>query len=252
MKGVKIFLKLVFWLSLATAVVTFFLRENLPEPMELLPEIHGLPIMTETEKDDFSITSEDSKANLVTRKDYELSGLVVADYDSENWLDWTHRYDPFNTKDLCLLWGDNARVATFADYKFWHGEFTCFFKPKEWPLTEELNHQHVSNNHFLPANEAVYQAIKKSRPGDQIYFKGILVDYQIETADFSTGYRYSSVNPFDNHCEVIYTEDFQILQIGNRLERGLFKFSIYSLVGSLLLMIIIFLIEMQLRWKIKD
>ena len=41
--------------------------------------------------------------------EYEIKGLVVAEYDSDDWLDRTHEKDTGQTKDLCLVVGRNSR-----------------------------------------------------------------------------------------------------------------------------------------------
>jgi hypothetical protein len=45
------------------------------------------------------------------KANYKIWGFVVATHDSSSWMDITHQRagDFFNTHDICLIWGDNAR-----------------------------------------------------------------------------------------------------------------------------------------------
>ncbi|MHA1575371.1 MAG: hypothetical protein ACTSXL_04450 [Alphaproteobacteria bacterium] len=209
-----------------------------------MPKIEDL---NKEEKRSINMSKGDVHALVEPVKSFEITGLVVEEYDSENWLDYAHKHDPFNTRDLCLIWGENAKNDAYFDYKFWHGEFTCFAKPKTRNPKKGFLYQNVSNNHLLPASEDIYKAIKQTKISDQVKFSGSLVNYKILTSEFVTGYRNSSIDPFDNHCEVIYVTEYEILKVGNKNVSLAFEIFKYSLVSSFLLIILIFFIEMQLK-----
>ena len=59
---------------------------------------------------------------------YEIYGLVVTQYDSDNWLDYTHRDDPGNIKDVCVVWGENITNRAYLNTRYYSGEFTCFYQ----------------------------------------------------------------------------------------------------------------------------
>jgi hypothetical protein len=245
MGGVIKVTKILFLASLLAWGVTFFIIRQVPKGMNFEEALKTLPVLNEYESEEFKVNSGEFTARLEPVGSYEIYGFVVAEYDAENWLDITHEHDPFNTKDLCLIWGDNAQDTTYEDYKFWHGEFTCFTKPKDWPVEKELSYAHVTNNHLIPANESIYKKIKRSHIGDQVRIKGELVNYRIETAGFQTGTRYTSKNPFDNNCEVIYTTEFEILKSANSKWRQINLISLALVPLLFLVLVILWMIELK-------
>jgi hypothetical protein len=74
----------------------------------------------------------------------------------------------------------------------------------------------LSNNHLLPGNSEIEKRIKAARIGDEIHLKGQLVNYSINHGPK----RQSSVTREDKEngaCEIIYVNDFQILNRHNAL-----------------------------------
>jgi hypothetical protein len=178
--------------------------------------------------------------------DYELSGLVVAEYDSENWLDVMHKKDPFNSRDLCVLWGDNTKNDLYGKIKFTHGEFTCFFQTNDRDTYKSFRLDQISNNHFLPKDDEVYRVVKEAKIGDQIYFKGQLANYKVSDSSGQVGSRQTSTVRRDTGngaCEVVYLTDFKILKRGQPFWLLIERISGYSALASLFFIILIFFLQ---------
>ncbi|OGZ27719.1 MAG: hypothetical protein A2365_03695 [Candidatus Nealsonbacteria bacterium RIFOXYB1_FULL_40_15] len=228
-------------LSVFLFIFSFFKKNDLPDKNEILNEIYIAPIQSETILEPFCEEKEGYGYDITPRYEYELRGVVVSMYDSENWLDYAHKADPLNTKDLCVLWGDNIKNEVYQQMKFKHGEFTCYpiFKngiDRNW--YQKFSWSYGSNNHLLPATDEVYKDIKKTQIGDQIYLKGYLVNYQIGAGTRTTSTIREDTG--DRSCEVVYVTEFKVLKEGNALYRRMFTASGTIIVLILALKIIFF------------
>lgn len=244
-RHLKGFLRLVLIISIIVFIFSEFQKKKLPDKQDFLNALFEAPIQKEITPKEFKIDKGDYIYNLEASHSYEIAGLVVSAYDSEVWYDILHEHDPLNTKDLCVVWGDNLNNSVYQQMKYSHGEFTCFaeFKTdadRSW--YNKFNPTQISNNHMLPANDEVYNSIKKATIGDQIYIKGDLVDYSINTPKGPTGTRTTSTVRDDYGCEIIYTTDFEILKKGNDMYHLMNTVSKYIFLISLVsLLILIFI-----------
>ena len=245
-KIIKVILRITFVVSIIALVVSSLNRHNLPEKTDILKSLDREPVQQGIDKDPFKFQKEDYTYNITPHYSYEMYGLVVSDYDSEVWYDILHEHDPLNTKDICVIWGDNINTDVYQQMKYSHGEFTCYaeFKSdadRSW--YDKFNPAQVANNHMLPADDAIYKSIKSATIGDQIYIKGVLVDYSINTPQGPTGERTTSTVRDDYGCEIIYTTGFEVIKKGNELFHTLHTASLFSLVASLISLIVILFIE---------
>ena len=216
-KRINSIFKLLFFAFLAANVVFLFYEPSLPAPSELLPEIKNEPMQKEVEEEDIELRAEGHNYTLDPKYSYELYGLVVSLYDSDSLIDITHKNDPKNVRDLCVIWGENALSNGYREVNYRSGEFTCFWRWRgEKP---DFNTRHISNNHILPMSPAISDKVRDVNIGDQIYIQGKLVDYTVELPDGTVvGKRATSTNRQDTGngaCEVIYVEDIEILKRGN-------------------------------------
>lgn len=227
------------------SVVSFVQKDTLPPPSEILPVLYKEPLQTLTSAASFSITKNGQTYTIKPLFNYELYGLVVSCHRSSSWEDYYHEQwkDWINVKDLCVIWGDNFKSGSYRKMTFQNGSWTCYYnlKPGE-PLSEwtKFAAQCLSNNHLVVADERVSRSIMKVEKGDQVYFKGYLVNYgrggnpdqrRSSTVRSDTG---------NGACEVVYVEDFKILKKANVEWKWLFHFSIFlvftTLAGFLLLL----------------
>ncbi len=241
MKIIKKINKPVFIISLVVFLFSTFYKPPLPKTKDVLETIKTIPPLQEEIVKE--IKNQDIRGQhykVTNLYNYEIYGLVVEDYDSENWLDITHENDPAQTKDLCLIWGDNAKNGSYLEVKFKHGEFTCFYSWKG-KLKNHFTGSQLSNNHLIPSNEEVYQQIKNTKIGDQVYIKGKLINYKILDEDGKEiSYRNTSTTRKDNLCEIIYVEDYKILKRTNLSLEIPQKISKYVLIISGMLGLILF------------
>jgi len=231
MKSLKIILKILLLISILVLGVTFFTKKQLPFSGEIVELLAINPIQIKIDEEPFIISKGELSAEIVPRYDYDLYGLVVADYNSEVWHDVTHEDDPFNSKDICAIWGRNLKNNLHQQAKYSHGEFTCYYKTENWDIYRAFNEEQFSNSHLLPASESIYERIMSVKVGDQVHIKGKLVDYRILAPDFKTGFRKSSSIRDDKGngaCEVIYVTDFKVLKVGNPISQILFDVNKYA------------------------
>src|SRR3989339_1249107 len=213
MKILKILLSVTFWLSLALYLFLLVWKIPLPSSDLIRPELTTFdPVQTAIKQAPYIWHVKDQSYRITPLFDYETVGLVVAEYDSQNWLDYSHKQDPAQTKDLCLIWGENIKNGVYRGLKYSHGEFTCFVNWTE-DQGKIFDFNRLSNNHLLPASSKLAALIKSSSVGDQVRIKGRLVNYEILDKDgkiIST--RKTSTIRQDRGCEVIMVDDFEILQ----------------------------------------
>lgn len=234
-------LQVIWVVSLGTLIFTYFNRNNLPPQAEIDRHLLQQPIQTELadiQKKDIELSSGGFDYKITPKYNYELWGLVVSRYDSTNWFDFYHKKDPFNIGDVCVVWDQNIRTGVYEQMKYTHGEFTCtlsFKKDIASTWFAKFDHSADSNNHLLPANNEIAAKIKKTAVGDQIHFKGYLVDYKIYQNGQLSSTRSTSITRTDtsgSNCEVVYVTDYEILKPGNILYRNLFKWSLYGLIST--------------------
>ena len=170
------------------------------------------PVQTETERPDFSFAYEAEMYNVRPVADYELWGLVVSHNDIDGLGDIYHDEESVDTKDLCVIWGPNLQSNDFHKVDFSSGSFTCF-----WEYRGQLtfDNRAVSNNHLITADEEIREQIESVRIGDQVRFRGSLVNYQ--AASHPEFWRESSTTRDDDWggaCEVVYVDEIEILARG--------------------------------------
>jgi hypothetical protein len=238
----KKLIKIIFLISVVLFVFSYFQKNKLPIKGEIMDSLYREPLQTELQMEPFKIQKKESTYTIIPRYDYELYGLVVSQYDSENWFDFWHKGDPLNTKDACTVWGDNIKSDVYQKMKFSHGEFTCYaeFKPDiDYSWYSKFSSANLSNNHLLPGSEEIYNEIKKVTIGDQIYFKGYLVDYTVDSQNGRSSRNTSTVRT-DDKCEIVYVTDFQILKKGNPIYYLINRISGYLVIFSFIILILLF------------
>lgn len=237
----KLVLFLLF-VSILLFIFSYFRKNNLPPIEVILNSLSQEPEQVEITMDPFEVQRSKYTYTITPKYSYEIYGLVVADYDSENWIDISHENDPLNTKDVCVVWGDNVKSDIYQKMKYSHGEWTCYYEADNSADFNMFSPYQLSNNHLLPSNDNIHKEIKNSSVGDQIYFKGYLVNYQIESSEGQTTTRDTSTTREDTGCEVIYVTDFQILHKANKVFHQIHSISKYLILILTVLFLILFFI----------
>lgn len=235
--------------TLGVLVFSYFKKNDLPGKDLMRQSLYNEPLQEGIGLSDNSFKIEqDGFTYIITPLyKYEIFGLSVAEYDSENWFDTFHKKDPLNKKDICLIWGQNVKTGAYENVKFQQGEFICFWKAERQDIV--FNNNEISNNHLLPATDEIYQEFKKAQVSDQVYIKGYLANYHVigQETNFFRNTSISRNDTGDGSCEVIYVTDFKILAKGNIGYRLLYNFSFQLL----LFLIIVYLINAFLFFSFK-
>lgn len=121
-------------------------------------------------------------------------------------------------KDIAFAWGTVAELNEEVDFNWSQSNRWC-----NWHIytDEELAKvggvsavdRQSSNNHIIPANDAVKKNLKKVKKGDHLKLKGYLVSINGTKSD-KTFYWNSSTtreDSGDGACEVIYTTSIEWL-----------------------------------------
>jgi len=208
-----------YWLGNATLfgfVALIFSGVPLPPREWIVPSIaHGTPTQEMLALSPSWETRENGRQYAFTpHASYEIEGLVVSLHHSDSIIDVTHENDSANTMDICVVWGPNISTNGYRMVSYDHGDFTCFYRwESEYdpPFSEEF----LSNNHLIPSTPEIAALIKTIHVGDQVRFRGTLVDYAItgENGE-SLGQRRTSLTRSDRGngaCEILYLTEVEIL-----------------------------------------
>jgi len=210
-------IKIIYLILVIIFAVSFFNVRELPERSEIDESILNEPVQTETTRKDFSFTYRGTDYHVLPIANYKLWGLIVSVNDIGAWYNYYHDENTVNLKDVCVVWGPNIENEVYRDKEvsYKSGEWTCYYS---WTgrLTETFYPYKLSNNHLLTADKGIQDIIRGLNVGDQIYLKGVLVDYSQEGEDW---YRMTSISRNDENsssrsggaCEVMYVDEIEVL-----------------------------------------
>jgi len=209
-------IKTIFLLSLISYLLFLFWHPKLPSQSSIYPDLlFSDPIQTPVkDKIPYLWKIKDQTYRIVPLFEYSARGLVVSEYDAQNWLDFSHKKDPAQTKDLCLIWGTNIQNGIYRDLQYKHGEFTCYIY---WDQnqSQKFNGLQFANNHLIPKNGNLAKLIKSAHIGDQVKITGQLVNYEIlDTNGKIISTRDTSTIRDDQGCEIILVSNFEMIQKG--------------------------------------
>ncbi|OQA03988.1 MAG: hypothetical protein BWY68_00571 [bacterium ADurb.Bin400] len=241
----------LFLVSLVLLGVFYFQKGRLPEVHGISSEAVDGPTQTELGASEvIEVSHGGFKYKIIPKYQYEMSGLVVSQHDSRSWYDLYHKNDPYNTKDLCLMWGDNLASGVYKKMKYAHGDWTCWFSFKrgvESSWYGEFSMSEASNNHLLPSSEEIGDTIRSVSVGDQVRMSGYLVDYTVSAAEGQALTRSTSTVRTDvgnGACEVVYVTDIEVIARGNSFYNSAYQVTKYvSLIVLGLAVLMIFTVS---------
>lgn len=221
---------LLFW------IISNFESHVIRPPLQAPPEMSRDPLQTPTNAPPFVSRRGGEKYLIEPVADYEITGLVVELHDSDSWKDRVHALakDFINTRDLCVVWGENLKNDVYRKVKFSHGEWTCYAQSSSSEVWRAFHMNQLSNNHVLPATEKISTELGKIEIGDQITLKGMLVNY--ERTAHPPG-RHTSItreDTGDGACEIIWVTDFQLRHRAAKGWRNLRTLSMIVMIGSMM------------------
>jgi hypothetical protein len=218
----KIF-RLGFLVCLLIGVLSLYFDDRLPAQGKIFRQLYQEPVQNkESLPAAFAVTKDGMRYVVTPLFHYELYGLVVSQHRSDSLLDISHRRwrDYLNIKDLCVVWGRNIRSGVYREMKFWNRDFTCMCEFPDEEIAMLFSGSHLSNNHILCADKKTSRRILKVRPGDQIHFKGYLVNYSQPANQFFRGTSTVRDDTGDGACETVFVTDFKVLRRANPVWRA--------------------------------
>ncbi len=195
--------------GLLLVVLGSWRRGRLDPPAAMMAELLQPPQQTATARSPFEFEYRGRACRVRPVASYELWGLVVTHNDIESVADIYHDRSSVDTKDVCVIWGDNLRREDYQRVKFWSGPYTCYFRI---PDGARFALDGAGNNHLITDRPEIREAIAGVRIGDQIHLRGLLVDYQMD--DWETFWRQTSQARNDSDCEVVFVESLEVLRRG--------------------------------------
>jgi hypothetical protein len=219
--------KLAKWLFVASLVglaVSWWNRDNYPDPDFYSRDIAEPPRQSKTDQSEFTARAGDQRYVIKPLYDYELDGMVVSMNHAGSWIDIYHDdwADFLNLKDICVVWGDNVVTAVYQEMEFENTAWTCWASWPDRGVGHVFKQNQLSNNHLLSDDPTVQQAIMAARPGDQVRLRGYLAEYRNPANGFHRGTSTSRDDRGNGACETVYVERFDVLREANRGWRRLF------------------------------
>lgn len=199
----------LFLVSLGLFVAGWLFKGELGPPETMRPELLREPVQTTTAVEPFSFRYKGKEFRVRPVAEYELWGLVVSHNDIESIADIYHDSTSVDTKDLCVIWGQNLKRPDYLRVDFRSGSFTCYFR---YPAGVRFSLRAGSNNHLVTDRPEIRERIAEVRVGDQVHLSGLLVDYQME--DWRDFWRRSSTVRDDSGCEIVFVRELEILEPG--------------------------------------
>ena len=230
--------------ALVATLLGWWGKGALPDPGELRAEVHRMPVQADTRRAEFTFEYAGESYRVRPRAEYELWGLVVSHNDPGGLGDIYHDDRSVDTRDLCVIFGDNVARADYQKVSFSSGSWTCRY---EYPAGVTFRTNGLSNNHLVTDDPAVRAATRTVRVGDQVHLRGQLVDYQ--AASIPNFWRRTSLTRRDDGqgaCEVLFVTSLEVLQRGTpgwyaAFERGWQILSALLLAKLALLVLGVFL-----------
>jgi hypothetical protein len=203
-------LRWTFVAALGLLALSGWRKGALVGPRGIRPELLQEPLQLATDRKPFTFDYRGKQCRVQPVATYELWGLVVSHNDIHSVADIYHDTSSVDTKDLCVVWGESLRHTDYLRASYKSGPFTCYVSWRG--VLPSLDMANVGNNHMITDSPAVREAIGRVHVGDQVHFKGLLVNYQME--DWESFWRRTSTSRTDSDCEVVYVEELEILARG--------------------------------------
>ena len=192
-------------LLIAVIIAIFYSIKPKSSGFEVPPNpIMSEPIQTDLSNGDYVRIKKNSvNVTLHKRAKYQISAKVAVKY----------RYaDKYFSKiaplDLALIWGKVADNQYKRYFKFSQSlRFAFYNYTYDCPLTKEYISVHFSNNHIIPANKNIKNAliflVKKKK---KIYLEGYLVDINgtVKGRNFSANTSLKRDDNWGGACEIFY------------------------------------------------
>ncbi len=236
------FVKGIVLLSLLLMVATYPHKDALPEP-DYYASPPTPPIQRNTRLKPFETEVNGERYQISPRFDYELEGVIVSAHEADALGDiWHHDkwHDFLNTRDLCVIWGDNLSSGVYRQMVFENDSWTCW---AYWPnagVRSRFDMTQLSNNHLLTDDPAINDIIMDARIGDRVRLKGQLASYRNLDNGFFRDTSTVRNDTGNGACETIHVREFEILERASTTARRLFDLAKWILTVSLSIGLLLF------------
>jgi hypothetical protein len=235
--GIERLTTILLVLALVATGVGYAKRGDYPTPDGIDPALHEAPKQTNIERSSRTITYHGVGYIVEKVAEYEITGLVASHNNIHGFTDIYHDETSLDTKDVCLVWGENLKNTNYLKASFKNAPWMCHVK---WKNGEELKANELSNNHLITASGIIRDQINSIRKGDQIRIRGMLVNYR--PTDVSQS-RISSINRIDKGngaCEIILVDWVDIIKSAERLWYTLYEVGLKAFALLLLLRVVFY------------
>lgn len=222
---------LVFLVSLAVLVATYFTKDRLPDPGYYDITTLSPPLQEPTSQQAFTIIVNNQHYIIRPRYEYQLNGVIVTYNNSDGFGDiWHHRRwnDFINLRDLCVVWGDNVKSGVYKKVAFSSDSWTCWVAWADRQTGDLFKGNALSNNHLLTDSLAIKKTLMQAEIGDQIRLRGVLAEYANQDAHFRRGTSISRDDTGNGACETIFLSQFSIVKKANPGLRMLYTLALWS------------------------
>jgi hypothetical protein len=217
-----------------------------PERSDIHPSVLQPPFQTDTDLKPFVFQYFGEKYLIEPVQEYEISGLVVSHNNVSSITDAYHTSRSVDFRDLCVVWGQNAKKDLLEQMEFWSAPWTCWTRAKTPNAAGRFFPDELSNNHLLARKNEVRERIKSARIGDQVRLRGYLINYRVQgSPDY---FRKSSLVRDDTGngaCETIFVEEAEILKTTNSGWRALYTTSRTLSILLLVVLPILWILDIQ-------
>jgi len=225
-------LNLLLLISLGLLISGWIVKDRLPVQRDIRKELYNEPIQVPTQAKPFEFSYRGEAYKVTPVANYELWGLVVTHNDITGFTDITHDKNSVDIKDLCVIWGANLNSNDYRDVKFSSGDFTCYWSYHRYV---DFHSDKIANNHLLSDSSTLRARIRQAAIGDQIHFKGMLVNYSpVSNPNWVRNTSTTRKDTGNHACEVVFVEDFDILRFADNLGNTLYRFGKWLVLIALL------------------
>ncbi len=201
----------------ALSIWGYATKDRLPLSSHLEPQLLSEPIQEVLQASPFALSYGGAEYTVEPLARYEIAGVLVSHNDPIGWGDIYHDENSVDFQDLCLVWGSNLLNDNYRNLTYWSESWTCNFRTNSQSVYQKFDQAAISNNHLLASSEEVRKNVSEMRIGDQVYLRGMLVNYY--PAGLPTYSRHSSLVRTDRGngaCEVMFVEVANIIKTGSR------------------------------------
>jgi len=230
--------------AVAGWVITLFLMMRLPPVSDIRSELSQPPVQTaKPSYGQFTYNYKGENVTVVPQADYHIWVLIVSHNDPDLWyrFDLSHDKKSINTRDICVMWGGNVKAGAYQHMTVQNTDWSCEGR-FESGITY-FSEDEFSNNHLITNNDEIRKRIRNLHVGDQVYIKGMLVNYS--EARWDGRFRNTSMTRTDRGdgaCEIIYVEDVQVLSSYNGAWAALHQLCLVAFVVMVIIRSVMFII----------